>query len=369
MNTLRTVDNSRADMLRTAEKTAAGKPCGTWNGMNVRQDTETETVALLDDSAEEMSMSTGEKAASRLAKMAQKKERQTASGVLRVRDLPEETARFFLEEVRRLPAGADAQHLLALARNRFADVSQQHAALQWLLEELPQDAPARTAVQDALETLMSEAGKEIRAGCNIDGVDRSAAGLDGVEARACYRDTVLQRETYAQTFAALAERFGPAQFPKAVRYLLHALGADMSALTPSCDKAELRQAAEGLYMAQTLGTLYKDAALMLDAVGTAHGRHEPAACAVLTPLLRCAESASLTEGQLRRDMPWLNSRNPARDAMFTRGVRELARNAPCKLYASLEQRMRLLDVLQDCVDSAVEREETREAQDAGRRGA
>jgi type III secretion protein W len=211
---------------------------------------------------------------------------------------------------------------------------------------------------EALRELENTEGRSINAGYNVAGVDAPGLGLPSSSLRVLYRDTVIDFQSYEKTFSFMLEKFGPEEFPKAVDFLLRALGNDMTAMTPSSPKAALKEVMDGLYMVESLGTIYKDANALLKGTAERHAPHGITERQIIDPLLRYKDMPMLMQQQVSQDMPFLVSDNPGRDAELTQGVRELARKMPHKLYATTEARQNALNALQELLDAAVDREET-----------
>ncbi len=253
----------------------------------------------------------------------------------------------------------DAENILDLVQKFFRDPSLQDAALGYLMGFILESDPRHEKIKKARALLQESLGAQIRAGYNIALVDRG--NLSAQQARDCYRFNVLNYSSYEQTFKNLLKDYNPEDLPNTVEFLRKALGADMQSLEPSCDSAELHEISEGLYVVQNLGNLYADAGKLHEDIAKRFKSTEPHAREVMLGLLHGKDNLSVNEPSLRQSMPFLSSRNPSRDAVFVRGVREIARNMPTKLYASEEQRQRLLLSLQQNLDKAITREEELEA--------
>lgn len=280
--------------------------------------------------------------------------------------LPQHEAETFLRAVRQFKssgprggAGAATQQegagqLLNLTGKFFRDPTLQHAALAFARQHLEGEKEICALVDAAQTALLEQQGQAVRAGYNIRDVE---SPFSPQVARDCYRSEVLDYQSYERTFAALAKEFGPDEFPKAVTFLRKALGADMAALTPSTEAPRLHEVAEGLYMVLNLATLYADAGKLTAGIAQRFGTAEPHPRTVMEMLLHCKDDASINVVSLRQQAAFCSSKNPSRDAVFVRGLRELARSLPLKLYPSAEQRLRLLHSLQDLLDTVIEREE------------
>jgi type III secretion system YopN/LcrE/InvE/MxiC family regulator len=259
---------------------------------------------------------------------------------------------------------ATKSDILSMIKQAFKDPTNPHAALTYAqakLEELdlplPEKTSLRAAIGGALRDLEATEGRAINAGYNIAGVNAPGLGLPPSSLRVLYRDTVIDFEDYEKTFSGMLQKFGPEEFPKAVDFLIRALGSDMTAMTPSSPKAALKEVMDGLYMVESLGTIYHDARRILEGATERHGPHDITERQVIEPLLRFKDMNHIVSTVIANDMRFLVSDSPARDAELTQGIRELARKMPHKLYASQDARQGVLNAFQELLDEAVDREE------------
>ncbi len=247
---------------------------------------------------------------------------------------------------------------LELVKKFFRDPSLQDAALRFATAHIPENDAQHAELQKALEALHKESGSQIRAGYNIAPIEHK--DLSPQQARDCYRFHILNYSSYENTFKNLLEEYDADKLPNTVDFLRKALGADIQSLEPSCAAAELHEVAEGLYVVQNLANLYTQADKLCTSSAERFSSKEPQAKEVMQGILHVKDNYSLTEPSLRQAMPFLNSKNPTRDAVFVRGLREITRNLPTKLYASEEQRQKVLSTLQQNLDKAIDREEALE---------
>ncbi len=340
----------------------------TGNFMGETVKVEQDPLSLIADASEELTFSAGEDVERKLSERKEGKDKaRDLERIMFYVEKCEDMSQNDLEQLmKQLLAmkGARQADIINLVKQAFKDPTNQHAALSYAQGkldslELPTDQKAalQGALGGALAQLESESGRAINAGYNVAGVDAPGLGLPPSSLRVLYRDTIIDFESYEKTFSFMLEKFGPDEFPKAVDYLIRALGNDMTAMTPSSPKPALKEVMDGLYMVESLGTLYKDASGLLRGVAERHAPHGATERAVIDPLLRYKDMPVLMPQQVAQDMPFLVSDDPGRDAEMTQGVRELARKMPHKLYAAPETRQNVLNAFQELLDSAVDREE------------
>ncbi len=328
--------------------------------------------SLLADAAEELTFGASEEVERTLAERketAKKESRSLEAVMMYIKDAEDlgngEADKFAKQLTAMMRNGLGG--ILRFTENRFSDDTSAHAALSYALATVDESslgpeelAEFRDLVSQALDKLESERGRAIRAGYNIAGVDSSDLATPKSSLRVLYRDTTIDFSSYESTFRNMLAKFGPEEFPKAVQFLIRALGADMKAQEPSADAASLKEVMDGLYMVESLGTIYGDAGNLLASLVKRHGGRELDPRQIIEPLLRYKDESMLLASKVRMDMPFLLSSQPVHDAELTQGVRELARKMPHKLFASPESRQNLLLVLQELNDDAVAREEAME---------
>lgn len=318
-------------------------------------------MSLIADAAEELTFSASEDVERKLTDRKEgrdKLRRQYIRYVEQCEEINPHDLQQFVQQVTAL-RGLRGSAALALARQAFADPTHQHAALSFALHESGQELPedVRAALDEALAELERDQGQVIQAGYNIVDVPAGDLAAPPAALRVLYRDTLIDFESYEKTFACLIDKFGPDELPSAVQYLIRALGADMEAVTPSSPKAALKEVMDGLYMAESLGTLYTETRNLLRGVGERHGDPGLTERQIIEPLLRYKDAPVLVDAHITRDMPFLVSANPSRDAELTRAVRELVRGMPHKVFLSPESRQHVLDAFQALMDRAVDRED------------
>jgi type III secretion protein W len=339
---------------------------GLFRGESVR--IEQNATSLLADAAEELSFSASETVEKKLSERKEGRERaKSLDKILLYVDQAGDMNRSELEELLKSLAAmknAGAGQILELTKSLFKDPTNRHAALCYARNNLDKAGLSReeaadlgTGLDAAISELERTEGCAINAGYNTAGTSAPGLNLPPFTLRGLYRDTVIDFENYEKTFSSLLEKFGPEEFPKAVSYLIRALGSDMTALKPSGEPAALKQVMDGLYMVESLGTLYRNASDLLKVAHNRHGSHGIREKDVLEPLLRYTSLPAPSSRQISTDMRFLVSDNAVRDAELTQGVRELARKMPHKLYASVEVRLAALTAFQELLDKAVDREE------------
>lgn len=356
------------DAAARAGDATARETRGSYRGQTV--EVTRDASSLMSDAAEELTFGAGEEVERKLPERREAEQRHGAL-LARVRLYTDKTGTLDKNEFEQLVKQlllmerARSEDVAALTRRAFPDPTDAHAALLLARDEVdkrrdltPARADAlREALTRAAERLEETEGPAVRAGYNIAAVSPGELRESPAALRVLYRDTIIDFSSYEATFAAMNRRWTPDAFPRAVDFLLRALGADMAATTPSTSPAQLKTVMDGLHMVETLRTLHHDAEALLRRVETRHGPQTVDPSRIAHTLLSFRDLPMLEESRVLADMPFLISPDPVRDATLTQGVRELAAGLPHRAFPSSEQRQAMLDALQAVLEQAADREE------------
>lgn len=333
---------------------------------------EIDPASLLQDAAEELTFQFGEAEEKALAKrtIEEEKSRQDRPLIENVQqamemlgDLPKSELDRVLQLLQQMRS-TDALALRNQVREQLPEPGHQYAALLALAEALrEQGAPAEEiqAAEAALQQLLQEEGPAVRAALNISGVAARFASpqLGDMQAlRETYRDAVLDYQDLAQTFAQLIDRYGEAELPQAIRYLVNALGADLAADGASIDRSKLNAALNDLYRLEVLTGLLEDC----DTLVTRNRASDNAfrGSQLLKEVLELQMNPWLRPELITPLLAKLGVRDVIKAIHALREFKELARLIPLKAYPDPEQRPRLLDAIQLALDAAIQREEEEE---------
>ncbi|MBK5941097.1 SepL/TyeA/HrpJ family type III secretion system gatekeeper [Halochromatium roseum] len=328
--------------------------------------------SLLQDAAEEMTFQQGESEEKTLARrtISDAAKQKKGLAMLRVKqvmgklpDLRKSHLERVLQILMRL-RHAESFDLRHQVREQFPEPSHQYAALLAFAERLREEgAPASqiAMAERALRELEAEQGPAIRAALNIaevaDAFSQTQLG-DLQTLRATYRDAVLDTSGLSETFNSLKDRHGDSELLQAIKYLLKALAADLGADGPSIDRAKLSVLLNDLYRLELLTGLLEDCATLVERYRASDRAFKPSD--LLGELLALQVQTWLRPESIMPLPGKLGLRELEREINFLREFKELARSIPLKAYADAEQRPRLLDVIQQALDSAIEREDEEE---------
>lgn len=258
---------------------------------------------------------------------------------------------------------AHSRELRERARQEFKDPSHQYAALKALVNTLRESgAPAARieAAEGALQQLMDEEGAAVRAGINItkiaDGfADAQLGNVQGL--RESYRDAVLDYQNISAAYASLVEKYGAAELPKAIKFLIKALGADMSALGASISKTKLNAILDDMYRLEVLTGLLEKCDKLVEQSRESGAASGLRGSDLLKEVLDLQQNKWLRPEQISPLPTKFGITDIEQEIVFLSKFKELTRLIPLKAYTEQEQRQRLLDAIQLALDDAVEREE------------
>lgn len=338
---------------------------GSYRGERVVQIDQT---SLLQDAAEELTFQLGESEEKTLAKRTIGEKSSKAETMVKnvqqamemLGDLSKSDLERILRMLRQKPT-ADASELRNQVREQLREPAHQYTALLALAEELREGgAPAEQlqAVATALQQLEQEAGPAIRAALNISVVASQFASerLGDVQTlRDTYRDAVLDYQDLAQTFGKLIEHYGETELRQAITFLVKALGADIAADGASIDRQKLNAALNDLYRLEVLTGLLEDCDTLVTRNRVSGNTFRGSE--LLKDVLELQKNQWLRPDLITPLPTRLGVREVTGEINFLREFKELVRMIPLKAYSEPEQRPRLLDAIQQAMDSAIEREE------------
>lgn len=269
-----------------------------------------------------------------------------------------------LSSVRQNAGRADVSALLARLSALSRDPTVAFAVLDCLKSGLSaEETAARALVDEAVNRLGHDQGRELRAGLNIaDEVNRRAGNpADAFGLREMYRGEVLGYTTPQQCFRSLLASVGSGRLTDSVRFLVASLGADIRATTPSTERAELRRITLDLQCVAVLAAVFGQAENLVERMRVRFGE---------SPLLSGDQMTERIVDMTERPFP-----NPALVSGFieacgiqgllsrldfmTRFIRILRTLSP-RLFKDEKDRIDLVGAAQDVLDEIIEKAEDEE---------
>ncbi|MCC8191016.1 MAG: TyeA family type III secretion system gatekeeper subunit [Planctomycetes bacterium] len=332
---------------------------GEWNGLTVLVDAD--PASLIADAAEELTFSASETVEKKVSERKKTAKDRPVTAVRPPEEVLEKMRRRNEEKLARLLAAVRAGGNPAAfhqAMDAFSvDPSERHAAMLWLEDSLA-DAPSLAAmVRRERERYENEEAAAIQAGYNIDGVEDTAA--TGGTGKELYRRTILGHAGIGEMIAAILDREGGEDFLAAVDYLRRAVGADLSAATPSIDTRELETLNNDLYHLRAIATFTREFDGEMEKIRTraALPPLDRAGRETLSLLCRMKEERLVRLDGLKTILSLQGKQNATYDVLCLSQCHRLAHRLPGKLFTDEDSRQRLLAACQKILDAAIDLEE------------
>ena len=344
---------------------------------------EADPVADLMDSMEELSFQFEEKAAKKLSERKLGETRGERSGYVRalegwLKTLPDLPDGEFLAKVLRQLRMAQQQGSLPDVRGlmkQLAEGSEDPSHLFAMLDILEQslgegDEALRTLLATARGRLMEAQGKEIRAGINLaQEVNARAASPEEMQGlRDLYRGEVLGFSTPQACFRSIMQTRGAMGLQATIDFLTAGCGVDLQSPNPSRTPEELRRILLDLQCVQVLKTVFDRLCGLENRMWTQFQERTLLSGEQMTGrVMDFTEHAYVTAANIQAFiaacgmMKWLARMD------FCREMVAIFRQLSSRLFASENDRLRLVDAAQETLDDLIAEEESVDEDGEGER--
>ena len=362
-----------AQSLRREQPTAAPVQRGEMMGTTLV--VESDPLAELQDSMEELSFQFEEKTAKRLAERRMGPLQGMRASFVRaleawrslMPDMPgNEKIKRTIQTVREMMrsgaiSGRAAEALLKVLAGESTDPSHQFAMLDLLEQMLAEgENELRDAIREARSRLMSEKGAEIKAGINLaEEVNaRAASPAEMQELRDLYRSEVIGFTKPQECFRSLMANRGPGGLADAIEFLIAGCGTDLKSSSPSMEAAQLGRILTDLGCVQTLQTVLEK----LTQLGLRMGKQFGEPCFLdgeqLTGrVLDLTEQTFVAASAIAHLVGDCGMQKLLAQMDFTRELTRLFRQLSPRLFAKEGDRQQLVDATQEHLDELIMKEE------------
>ena len=362
-----------AQSLRREQPTAAPVQRGEMMGTTLV--VESDPLAELQDSMEELSFQFEEKTAKRLAERRMGPLQGMRASFVRaleawrslMPDMPgNEKIKRTIQTVREMMrsgaiSGRAAEALLKVLAGESTDPSHQFAMLDLLEQMLAEgENELRDAIREARSRLMSEKGAEIKAGINLaEEVNaRAATPAEMQELRDLYRSEVIGFTKPQECFRSLMANRGPGGLADAIEFLIAGCGTDLKSSSPSMEAAQLGRILTDLGCVQTLQTVLEK----LTQLGLRMGKQFGEPCFLdgeqLTGrVLDLTEQTFVAASAIAHLVGDCGMQKLLAQMDFTRELTRLFRQLSPRLFAKEGDRQQLVDATQEHLDELIMKEE------------
>lgn len=256
---------------------------------------------------------------------------------------------------------AGVEGLLRDLARESTDPSHQFAMLDLLEQMLGGDeTELRDLIRQARSQLMSAKGAEIKAGINLaEEVNaRAATPAEMQELRDLYRSEVVGFTKPQDCFRSLMAARGAGGLADAISFLIAGCGADLKSGSPSMESAQLGRILTDLGCVQTLQTVLE----ALTQLGLRMGRQFGETCFLdgeqLTGrVVDLTEQAFVAAAAVAHLVGDCGMRQLLAQMDFTRELTRLFRKLSPRLFAKEGDRQRLVEAAQEHLDSLIGKEE------------
>lgn len=262
-----------------------------------------------------------------------------------------------------LQAKAGKEHALREAMRNFPDLTDAWAALQSVLEEFEQDGTVseeiKTGIREAVAELEQNHAAEIKTG--LQGA-LSAKGYEDVGStdamRDFYRHTVFEFESALHVFKYVKENFASA-IDKAMDFLFASLSEDIAMDSPSMEKTHLEHVHNNLGKVRLLQSAYGQCEDLANRWENVHNVKNSG----LTAMDLLGDVVALREvnylGMMHIENIARKAKAPdiEREVLFLQDMMGMLRNFPVKIFDDEQGFQKVMDVAQQALDKAIERED------------
>jgi type III secretion protein W len=255
-----------------------------------------------------------------------------------------------------------------LAREQGGDASEQYLSLLEAADRLEEGlygpdpgAQAQTQAREAAAELLAEYGPSIRADINSFDALRELPAEQAREFRSGYRDAVVGQATVLDTLRhllSLVPTGEGADYSRVLDTLRQALGLDLAAARPSGDPVRLQALVDDLSHLKVISTVVDVCQQLSNTLRDRHGVAPFSATGLTAELVtltgeRWVDASRV--GRLSENFGVHANLTAAVD--FMSGTRNALRELPLQVFISSEARSSLLEVAQQALDEAIDREE------------
>ena len=255
-----------------------------------------------------------------------------------------------------------------LAREQGGDASEQYLSLLEAAERIEEGrygpdpgAQAQTQAREAAAELMAEFGPSIRADLNTFDATRDLPANQAREFRGGYRDAVVGQATVLDTLRHLLSLVPSGQgadYSRVLDTLRQALGLDLAAARPSGDPVRLQALVDDLSHLKVISTVVDFCQQLSDTLRDRHGVAPFSATGLTAELVALTGERWVDVSRVSRLSENFGVQSHLTATVdFMNGARNALRELPLQVFPSNDARNSLLEVAQQALDAAIDREE------------
>lgn len=361
---------SQNNQLTNAAANASKKTTGNMAGRNLTQVKSPQS--MIDNASEELTTSLESKSSDDFAIKDRKRQGKGSDSLLKavqeytevMNDDNRNAKRAMLSQV--LRATQTKEEVLEKTAEQFSNKTDAWVTLSEIAkaygEESPQPA-GLNAILDAMETLETEFGDEIRAGLKgaLNASDFSDIG-SAAQLRDLYTTTVTVVAPPDTVLARLLEEYeDDDDLERAIDFLLSTLSGELDSAEPSMDKTHLQSVMGDIEKTQRLHSSHK---LCTTALGRWKDQHKGGGeHNTLTPIEMMRDLISLknetfiSSSSIDNITDRADPQDIEREVLLLQEILAAVRKFPIMVFDNVENRVKVLGAVQEAVDDAIRRED------------
>ncbi|SIO28401.1 type III secretion system gatekeeper subunit SctW [Halodesulfovibrio marinisediminis] len=245
-----------------------------------------------------------------------------------------------------------------------SDITEQYALLAEAFQNVPPDSEEAEAILFVLEQMENRQGDAIAAGIHASiEADNYAELGEPQKLRSTYRSVLLEFENSRAVFDWLLEQYGADKIDLGFDFLFATFAHDAGSACPSSDKARMELFSLNVNNARDTASVYGLSGRLLDRLESEHGVALPEAVEgnnvtqTMNRFLQMLEQAFPAPMDVNAIVDPLGIPDVTRQVLFLQDTLKETKMLPVKVFDSLESRDKVLQLIQQELDNAIERED------------
>jgi type III secretion protein W len=293
-----------------------------------------------------------------------------SKSIMHVRALPDlERNRRHLRYLRMLQVRLEAMSYIdrnvvrAVAQQCFNEPALEDAAMKFARDVLREDGQeeAARALDEALGDLEKEAKPQIKAGKNISEKAtpfvEQGLGTYG-RLRQLYTAVVLDYHNVGEAFILLKKQAGEGDLNATLQFLTIAVGADLAALEPSCDRGQLEAVVNDFYQVRFLDGFHQEMMQLQARLAAQYRLLNPGSVLGLTEKVLVLVNQEFINPEDVRQLPReAGCAETEAEIYFFTQLHGKTRLIPLKIFRGEQPREMLLETIQSLLDEKIKEQE------------
>lgn len=263
-----------------------------------------------------------------------------------------------------LQAKAGKENALREALQQFSDYTDAWASLKSIAEEFENDPAVsdevKAGIREAIQELEDTHGAEIKTG--LHGA-LSRSGFEDIgtsdDTRDLYRQVTFDFTSITNAFQYINEKYGGANFEKAMDFLFSSISSDISSDSPSMDKTHLEFVHQNLGKVRLLQSAYVQCENLVNRWENEHKVTNSGlkSMDILSSVVGFREINYLGTMHIEGIAKKAKAPDIEREVLFMQDFVGMLRQFPDKIFDDMQTYQKVMDVAQQALDRVIERED------------